>query len=155
MQYSKRAIQRQLGSISASLRKKILSGDLVVAVDEKTFICGEHVAFKTDEGFVVRSDSREDDICEPLSLVESAILVAYYSQKCNIMEMNHVIAMDALCVRHARNVELHSQSVKTAIKANNFEQKDVMYSRFLFAKDRMTFYRRKIKNKSNIIVQKR
>lgn len=155
MPYSKRAIQRQLGSISASLRKKIISGDLVVAVDEKTFVCGEHVAFKTDEGFMVRSISKEDDICEPLSLVESAILVAYYSQKCDIMAMDHIITMDALCARHVRDMELHSQSVKTAIKANDFEQKDVMYSRFLFAKDWVAYYRRKIKNKSNIIVQKR
>lgn len=155
MSKRKRAFRAQLQTISGSLKHKADAGILLFSHGKNSFVCGAFTAAKTEAGYTVWSDRSTDAVCEGLQLVESAILVAHHMQRNDIMTSNYIISVDALITRHLRAMEIHSHSVKMAVKSGDFERKDIMYARYLFAKDRVTFYRRKIKSKSNGIVKKR
>lgn len=155
MRSAKRAIRAQLSTISDSLQHKIVTGKLLLSGGEGSFICGAFVAMKREAGFAVLSSRTENDVCDGLILVESAILIAFHMQNNDIMASNYVIGIDALISRHQLAMKEHSGSVKVAIKEKDFERKDIMYSRYLYAKDRVAFYRRKIQSKSDGIVEKR
>lgn len=155
MKSKKRIIKSQLDTISGNLQRKFDNGSLVIAEGRDSFACGRFTVSKDESGYKVTSSRAVNAVCEGLTLVESAILVAVNSQKNDFMASDYIVALDGVFSRYMRAMEAHSHSVKMAIKEHNYEQKDIMYSRYLFAKDRVAFYRHKIKSKSNIIVEKR
>lgn len=155
MRSTKSVMRTQLTAISDSLKHKIVTGELLLSAKGGSFMCGAFAAMKRETGYAVRSVHTGNDVCDGLILVESAILVAFYRQNNNIMASNYIIGIDALISRHQMAMKEHSFSVKAAIKEKDFNRKDIMYSRYLYAKDRVAFYRRKIKSKSDGIVEKR